>query len=375
MAHEALIRGWGQLRQWVDSDRAGLRTRRRLTESAREWEQHDRDPDLLFTGARLATAREWSESHPGELSPAEVDFLAAAISAERKKKDDEIERRPRLPRTRPSTPARPSSGPASGPRPAPDHHRPRRRPLHCRRSLPGGMSTSERRAREATTPRRAEQDAKEQAKHANALRLAAQATPSPERSARSRPLVKRRGISCGTHLRNTQHSLLDLDRQSAFESLPARAHGHRVRRGVQPGREDARLRVRDKTVILWDVRQVSAGRAAPGHTERVSGVAFSPDGETLASASDDRTVILWDVKSGKPRGEPLRGHTDGVSRRRVQPGRGDARLRVRRQDRDALGRRRRASRGASRSGGTRTVTAWRSARTGRRSPPRPMTRP
>ena len=92
MAHEALIRGWGQLRQWVDADRAGLRTRRRLTETAREWEQHDRDPDLLFTGARLATAREWSESHPGELSPSEVDFLAAAISAERKKKDDEVER-------------------------------------------------------------------------------------------------------------------------------------------------------------------------------------------------------------------------------------------------------------------------------------------
>ena len=41
---------------------------------------------------RLATAREWSESHPGELTPAEVDFLAAGISAERKKKDDEVER-------------------------------------------------------------------------------------------------------------------------------------------------------------------------------------------------------------------------------------------------------------------------------------------
>src|SRR5262249_37313728 len=78
--------------QWVDSDRAGLRTRRRLTESAREWDQLDRDPDLLFTGARLATAREWSESHPGELTPLEVDFLAAAIVAGRKKKDVEIER-------------------------------------------------------------------------------------------------------------------------------------------------------------------------------------------------------------------------------------------------------------------------------------------
>ena len=96
VAHEALIRGWGQLRQWVEADRAGLRTHRRLTETAREREQHDRDPELLFTSARPATAREWSDLHPGELSPAEVDFLAAGISAERRKRDDEADRARRL---------------------------------------------------------------------------------------------------------------------------------------------------------------------------------------------------------------------------------------------------------------------------------------
>ena len=84
----------GQLRQWIDADRAGLRTHRRLTEAAREWEQHGRDPGFLYAGARLATAREWSESHPGELNPAEVDFLAAGISAERRKRDDEVDRGP-----------------------------------------------------------------------------------------------------------------------------------------------------------------------------------------------------------------------------------------------------------------------------------------
>ena len=90
VAHEALIRGWGRLRQWVEADRAGLRTQRRLTEAAHEWDHAGREPSLLFAGARLATAREWAESHPGELSPLEVDFLAAGLEAEQKKKADEV---------------------------------------------------------------------------------------------------------------------------------------------------------------------------------------------------------------------------------------------------------------------------------------------
>jgi hypothetical protein len=50
-----------------------------------------------------------------------------------------------------------------------------------------------------------------------------------------------------------------------------------------------------------------------GHTDQVNSVAFSPDGNLLASGGVDRTIRLWDVRTGQQLGQPLRGHTDWVN--------------------------------------------------------------
>jgi len=78
VAHEALIREWPTLRNWIIENRESLRLHRHLTESAQEWESMGFDPGGTYRGARLAQALEWAEIHREDLNPLESDFLEAS---------------------------------------------------------------------------------------------------------------------------------------------------------------------------------------------------------------------------------------------------------------------------------------------------------
>lgn len=75
VAHEALIRSWPRLRDWLTEDREQLAAHRRLTDTAAEWENRDRDDGMLYRGVRLA---EWDGEESDRLNELEHEFLEAS---------------------------------------------------------------------------------------------------------------------------------------------------------------------------------------------------------------------------------------------------------------------------------------------------------
>ena len=76
VAHEALLREWPRLREWIDEDRDSIRMRRLITQTANEWQDAGRDESILYRGPRLAAADDVARQMP--LTSSEREFLTSS---------------------------------------------------------------------------------------------------------------------------------------------------------------------------------------------------------------------------------------------------------------------------------------------------------
>jgi hypothetical protein len=90
VTHEALIRHWKELREWIDENRDNLRTRARLKEDRTEWLKHNKDPELLgIPSLRLKEVQKLSEE-PGEVRTDDIqDYIEALMDHDRQRTEAE----------------------------------------------------------------------------------------------------------------------------------------------------------------------------------------------------------------------------------------------------------------------------------------------
>ena len=324
VAHEALIREWPTLREWLAEDREGLRLHRHLTEAAQAWDELSRDPGELYRGARLAQATEWAEHHADDLNLLEREFLDASMAFAKR---EEVEREAQVQRELVAAQKLAETEKA-------------RAESESRRAEEQSRSAKQLRQRAlglaiallvagvlAVTAFVFGQLAADRASIATARELALAAVNNldvdPELSIllalEAASATRSAGITVPFEVQNALHQAVLASRiQLTFSAGNWRTGGDAILDAGFNSMDD-RPRVTtvspDGIVKVWDVesrRELLALRRE-GHTDsdKIGSVIFSPGETRLATMSGDQTVIIWNTASGQPL-MTLTGHTGAV---------------------------------------------------------------
>ncbi|MCS6909066.1 MAG: protein kinase [Anaerolineales bacterium] len=80
IVHEALIRSWSRLREWMQANRNFRAWQERLRGMMQQWEAAGHDEGALLRGALLVGAEGWLAERESEIGQAERDFIRASIA-------------------------------------------------------------------------------------------------------------------------------------------------------------------------------------------------------------------------------------------------------------------------------------------------------
>ena len=235
VAHEAIIRVWDRLREWLQSSRDELRLHRRLSLASTEWVNSGKDKSFLPSGARLVQFESLAVSPIIKLTADESAYIWASVAA-------------------------------------------RQSATQRLRNILIGVSVA---AIVAIMLAVFAFD-RQRAAEIQTVRANSEATIS-----RSRELAV-------TALRLDNH--LDLALLLSLESLNT-ANTFEARNSLVTNLE----------------AKPQLAHFLTAHTDTIRALAYSPDGQLLASAGKDQSIILWDSQTNQPVGQPLQGHTNWIN--------------------------------------------------------------
>ena len=283
IAHEALLRSWPRLRDWIEEARDDLRTRQRIAAAAAEWVDQGRHPDLLYRGTPLQSALEWAAEHGEALGRDEAEFLAVGEEAHRQEtaRAEEVARRSRSIR-------------------------------RLAVSALGALAIA------ALTASLIAFAALSESRTAFAQALATQARLLAETDPRlAIALAAEASERMSEDPVDARAALVDAGQALAGRFVPSGPElsvGDALTVAVSPDGDVIVTGNRDGSISTWSSTGTPLAENVAGHDLAIEEAVFTPDGRWLLSGGDDGTLLVWDLADPADVPQPaLLGETGGIA--------------------------------------------------------------